>query len=255
MYKLLKKINMSFLKKKVDGISLYNFICIRQLNLSERIKNVCDSAEIKYLGDLLQYDLSQLLKFRNFGETSLEEMKEVLNNLGRFILKEKVCEKIWSEKSPREIEDISFKYFPFYLTLEESFYLLEQNKEADISCANKNLFIPLDSLPLQEYYKTTLRGMIDEKYGVCDKYSPRYKILNVPELFLIDVIYIPYRNLKKRRLEKAEWFAEFEKMLLEKTGLCFRYCWFDREMMREYPLIEISKRYFADEESIQKVFS
>ena len=35
---------------------------------------------IRFIGDLLQYDLNDLLRFQNFGKNSLEEIKEYLSN-------------------------------------------------------------------------------------------------------------------------------------------------------------------------------
>ena len=44
--------------------------------LSERTFNVLKNEEIIYLGDLLSFSLNSLLKFRNFGRKSLNEIKE-----------------------------------------------------------------------------------------------------------------------------------------------------------------------------------
>ena len=47
--------------------------------LSERTFNVLKNEEIIYLGDLLSFSLNSLLKFRNFGRKSLNEIKEFLD--------------------------------------------------------------------------------------------------------------------------------------------------------------------------------
>ena len=49
--------------------------------LSERTFNVLNRENIQFLGDLLQYDLKDLLKFKNFGKNSLKEIKENLSKL------------------------------------------------------------------------------------------------------------------------------------------------------------------------------
>ena len=54
--------------------------------LSVRTYNALKQENIEYLGDLLQYNINDLLKFRNFGKKSLDEIKENLseNNLHNF---------------------------------------------------------------------------------------------------------------------------------------------------------------------------
>ncbi len=47
--------------------------------LSERTFNVLKNEEIIYLGDLLSFSFNSLLKFRNFGRKSLNEIKEFLD--------------------------------------------------------------------------------------------------------------------------------------------------------------------------------
>jgi DNA-directed RNA polymerase subunit alpha len=38
------------------------------------------AAEIKSLGDLVQYEIADLLKFRNFGKKSLAELEELVKD-------------------------------------------------------------------------------------------------------------------------------------------------------------------------------
>jgi DNA-directed RNA polymerase subunit alpha len=40
------------------------------------------AAEIKSLGDLVKYDIADLLKFRNFGKKSLTELEELVREKG-----------------------------------------------------------------------------------------------------------------------------------------------------------------------------
>ena len=49
--------------------------------LSVRTFNVLKNENIRFIGDLLQYDLYDFLKFKNFGKNSLEEIKENLSKL------------------------------------------------------------------------------------------------------------------------------------------------------------------------------
>ena len=51
------------------------------LNLSVRALNCLKSAEVNTLGELVQYNRNDLLKFRNFGKKSLTELEELLSSL------------------------------------------------------------------------------------------------------------------------------------------------------------------------------
>jgi len=55
---------------------------LSSLDLSVRAGNCLASAEIATVGDLIQYDESQLLKLRSFGRTSLREVKRKLADIG-----------------------------------------------------------------------------------------------------------------------------------------------------------------------------
>lgn len=52
------------------------------LDLSVRALNCLKAAEVETLGDLVQYNKNDLLKFRNFGKKSLTELEELLSSLG-----------------------------------------------------------------------------------------------------------------------------------------------------------------------------
>jgi DNA-directed RNA polymerase subunit alpha len=43
--------------------------------------NCLKAADVDTLGDLVQYNKSDLLKFRNFGKKSLTELEDLLSNL------------------------------------------------------------------------------------------------------------------------------------------------------------------------------
>ena len=51
------------------------------MNLSVRALNCLKAADVETLGDLVQYNKTDLLKFRNFGKKSLTELDELLENL------------------------------------------------------------------------------------------------------------------------------------------------------------------------------
>ena len=51
------------------------------MDLSVRALNCLKSAEVETLGELVQFNKTDLLKFRNFGKKSLTELNELLANL------------------------------------------------------------------------------------------------------------------------------------------------------------------------------
>lgn len=51
------------------------------MNLSVRALNCLKAADVETLGDLVQYNKTDLLKFRNFGKKSLSELDELLESL------------------------------------------------------------------------------------------------------------------------------------------------------------------------------
>lgn len=54
---------------------------LSDMDLSVRALNCLKSAEVETLGELVQYNKTDLLKFRNFGKKSLTELDELLDNL------------------------------------------------------------------------------------------------------------------------------------------------------------------------------
>ena len=54
---------------------------LTDLNLSVRALNCLKSAEVDTLGDLVQFNKTDLLKFRNFGKKSLTELEDLLDSL------------------------------------------------------------------------------------------------------------------------------------------------------------------------------
>ena len=55
---------------------------LEDVELSVRAFNCLRAAGVLTLGDLVKYSRSELLKFRNFGKKSLNEVDELLDNLG-----------------------------------------------------------------------------------------------------------------------------------------------------------------------------
>lgn len=53
---------------------------LEDLDLSVRAYNCLKAAKINSLGELVRYDMHELLKFRNFGKKSLVEIEELLQN-------------------------------------------------------------------------------------------------------------------------------------------------------------------------------
>ena len=66
------------LEKRVDYRNQMLQIPISDFELSVRARNCLKKMNIKYLGDLLRVTESELLAYKNFGETSLQEIKGVL---------------------------------------------------------------------------------------------------------------------------------------------------------------------------------
>ncbi|MBQ2506910.1 MAG: DNA-directed RNA polymerase subunit alpha [Bacteroidaceae bacterium] len=54
---------------------------LTDMNLSVRALNCLKSADVETLGDLVQYNKTDLLKFRNFGKKSLTELDDLLESL------------------------------------------------------------------------------------------------------------------------------------------------------------------------------
>ena len=54
---------------------------LSDMNLSVRALNCLKSAEVNTLGELVQFNKNDLLKFRNFGKKSLTELDDLLLSL------------------------------------------------------------------------------------------------------------------------------------------------------------------------------
>jgi DNA-directed RNA polymerase subunit alpha len=55
---------------------------VEELELSVRAANCLQNADIKYIGELVQRTEAEMLKTKNFGRKSLNEIKEMLADMG-----------------------------------------------------------------------------------------------------------------------------------------------------------------------------
>ena len=55
---------------------------LNDLDLSVRAYNCLKAAEIRTLGDLVSIEISDMMKFRNFGKKSLTEIEELVDSKG-----------------------------------------------------------------------------------------------------------------------------------------------------------------------------
>jgi DNA-directed RNA polymerase subunit alpha len=58
------------------------FRSVDELELSVRSANCLKNADIRYIGELVQKTESEMLKTKNFGRKSLNEIKEILTEMG-----------------------------------------------------------------------------------------------------------------------------------------------------------------------------
>jgi DNA-directed RNA polymerase subunit alpha len=58
------------------------FRSVDELELSVRSANCLQNANIRYIGELVQKTEAEMLKTKNFGRKSLNEIKELLTSMG-----------------------------------------------------------------------------------------------------------------------------------------------------------------------------
>jgi DNA-directed RNA polymerase subunit alpha len=81
---------------------------VAELELSVRAENCLNTAQIRVLGELVEKSESEMLKFRNFGKKSLQEIKTRLAELGLALgmpLKEEVSEALKRRLAEQNQED------------------------------------------------------------------------------------------------------------------------------------------------------
>jgi DNA-directed RNA polymerase subunit alpha len=65
-----------------ESLNPHLFRSVDELELSVRSANCLQNANIRYIGELVQRTESEMLKTKNFGRKSLNEIKEVLASMG-----------------------------------------------------------------------------------------------------------------------------------------------------------------------------
>jgi DNA-directed RNA polymerase subunit alpha len=88
-YRMNRDVPMDEIKEEAEAVEeekrnqLLDFLSksIEELDLSVRAKNCLDAVNLKTVGDLVKQSESELLKVRNFGKTSLKEIKKKLSDL------------------------------------------------------------------------------------------------------------------------------------------------------------------------------
>ena len=65
-----------------DEVNKKLAVPVSELDLSVRASNCLEYANIKTLGELVIREEDELLEFKNFGKTTLVEIKKKLNQLG-----------------------------------------------------------------------------------------------------------------------------------------------------------------------------
>jgi DNA-directed RNA polymerase subunit alpha len=72
----------SFAKDETEPLNPHLFRSVDELELSVRSANCLQNANIRYIGELVQRTEGEMLKTKNFGRKSLNEIKEVLQSMG-----------------------------------------------------------------------------------------------------------------------------------------------------------------------------
>ena len=68
--------------EETSNINENLFKSVDELELSVRSANCLKNAEIRFIGDLVQKTEAEMLKTKNFGRKSLNEIKEILTEMG-----------------------------------------------------------------------------------------------------------------------------------------------------------------------------
>jgi len=69
-------------KEEIEGLNENLFRSVDELELSVRSANCLKHANIKLIGDLVQKTEAEILATKNFGRKSLNEIKEILSEMG-----------------------------------------------------------------------------------------------------------------------------------------------------------------------------
>lgn len=77
----LERLNLEYLNCSEDDRRYVN-ITIDELNFSTRTNNALKNMGVEYIGQLINFDESYLLKFRNIGKVSIKELQNKLAENG-----------------------------------------------------------------------------------------------------------------------------------------------------------------------------
>jgi DNA-directed RNA polymerase subunit alpha len=69
-------------RPRITQLNEVLFRPVEELELSVRSANCLQNADIKYIGELVQRSEGEMLKTKNFGRKSLNEIKEILAGMG-----------------------------------------------------------------------------------------------------------------------------------------------------------------------------
>lgn len=81
---------------------------VNEMELSVRAVNCLNTAQIRVLGELVDKTEAEMLKYRNFGKKSLQEIKMKLSDMGLGLgmtLKEEIKEALWQKLEEQHKED------------------------------------------------------------------------------------------------------------------------------------------------------
>jgi DNA-directed RNA polymerase subunit alpha len=79
---LVQTVSESGVEERKPGINENLLRKVDELELSVRSANCLQNADIKYIGELVQKSEAEMLKTKNFGRKSLNEIKEILAEMG-----------------------------------------------------------------------------------------------------------------------------------------------------------------------------
>ena len=73
------------LSDEPEPLNPHLFKSVDELELSVRSANCLQNASIRFIGELVQKTEAEMLKTKNFGRKSLNEIKDVLGAMGLFL--------------------------------------------------------------------------------------------------------------------------------------------------------------------------
>ena len=111
------------------------------MDLSVRALNCLKAADVETLGDLVQFNKTDLLKFRNFGKKSLTELDDLLESLnlsfGTDISKAKALKKFVEPLITRSKDDTTNSRRVVFSYLQDKYVVTELFKEISVKVADR----------------------------------------------------------------------------------------------------------------------